>query len=123
MAATLLVGAATAPSASAVPRDPKSVTIAQQCTDGTGTILTMHPGLGKALWDVTTQVVSARPSYLIKSLVQDVYENGQYTGTFTYDFGQKVGLSDVFTCTYTESFTTPEGVLMTVVGASVKVRL
>ena len=67
--------------------------------------------------------MSARPSYLIKSLVQDVYENGQCTGAFAYDFEQKVGVSDVFTCTYAESFTTPEGVLMTVVGASVKVRL
>lgn len=80
--------------------------LAQNCTDGTGTILTLHPGIGKALWDVTTEVVSNAPSYLIKSIDQDVYVNDVFIGHFSYRFGQKVGLGDGFTCIYTENCTT-----------------
>ena len=119
----VLVSIAIMPSASAVPGDPNAVVVAQDCTDGTGTIVTLHPGTGKALWDVTTEVVSKSPSYLIKSIDHDVYVNGNFAGSFSYRFGNKVGLGDVFTCTYTETFTTPDGDLVEIYGTSDKVRL
>ena len=59
------------------------------------------------LRDVTTEVVSRSPSSLIKSIHHDVYVNGTSVGTFTYQFGQKVGLGEVFTCSYVERFTAP----------------
>jgi hypothetical protein len=123
LAMAIIVGVATVPSASAVPQDPKAFVLAQDCTDGTGTILTLHPGVGKALWDVTTEVVSKAPSYLIKRVDQDVYVNDVFIGHFTFRFGEKVGLGDEFTCTYTETFTTPDGDVVKVLGTGVKVRL
>jgi hypothetical protein len=123
MGLTIIVGFAIMPSASAVPQDPNAVVVAQDCTDGTGTIVTLHPGTGKALWDVTTEVVSKAPSYLIKGIDHDVYVNGSLVGSFSYRFGNKVGLGEVFTCTYTETFTTPGGDLVEIFGTSEKVRL
>ena len=123
LAATAAFGILTAPSAGAVPQDPNAVVVAQDCAADTGTIVVLHPGTGKALWDVTTEVVSKSPSYLIKSIHHDVYVNGTSVGTFTYQFGRKVGLGEVFTCSYVERFTAPNGDLVEIYGISDKVRL
>jgi hypothetical protein len=122
-ATTTLVGAASMSSASAVPQDPNGTVVAQECTGGTGSIVTLHPGAGKALWDVTTQVVSSAPSYLIKSVVLDIYENGEFVATDSFSFGNKTGVGEVVTCTFTETFTTPEGNLVEIFGSGDKVRL
>ena len=67
LAATIAFGVLTVPSAGAVPQDPNAVVVAQDCAADTGTIVVLHPGTGKALWDITTEVVSKSPSYLIKA--------------------------------------------------------
>ena len=41
---TIIMGIAFVPSGSAVPKDPNAVVVAQDCTDGTGTIVTLLPG-------------------------------------------------------------------------------
>jgi hypothetical protein len=122
-AATSFVGAATMSSASAVPQDPNATVIAQECTGGTGSIVTLHPGAGKALWDVTAQVVSKAPSYLIQSVELDIYVNGEFVGTDRFSFGNKTGVGDVVSCTFTETFTTPDGDLVEIFGSGDKVRL
>ena len=123
LAAAVAFGVLTVPSAEADPQDPNAVVVAQDCAADTGTIVVVHPGTGKALWDVTTEVVSKSPSYLIKSIHHDVYVNGTAVGTFTYQFGQKVGLGEVFTCSYVERFTAPNGDQVEIYGISDKVRL
>jgi len=123
LATATIVGAATMPSASAVPQDPNGTVLAQECAAGTGSIVTLRPGAGKALWDVTTEVVSKAPSYLIKSIVLDIYVNGEFIGTDTFLFGNKNGVGDIVTCTFTETFTTPEGDLVEIFGSGERVRL
>lgn len=122
LSATVALCLAAAPSASAVPRDPNAVVLTQNdCTAGTDTIVTLHPGAGKALWDLTTG--STAPSYLVKNITLDIYRNGEFQRTDTFEFGNKVGLDDVFTCSFYESFTTPDGALVEIFGSGEKVRL
>ena len=108
------------PAASAVPKDPNSTPVAQDCEGSTGVRIFLHPGVGKALWEVTAEA-TPDPNYLIKVLEHDEYVNGQYVGHFTYSFGNKTGLGDTFRCTFYETFTDPDGNFIEVYGTSYKV--
>jgi hypothetical protein len=110
-----------APAALALPQDPKAHTLASTCGDSTSVTLTLHPGIGKALWDVTSVDVTNSPSFLIKGIDQEVFVNGESIGMFAYRFGNKIGLGDPITCTYTETFTGANGELIEVHGTSYRV--
>ena len=116
LALTLVV----VPAASAVPQDPNSTPVSQDCEGSTGVRIFLHPGVGKALWEVTAEA-TPNPNYLIKVLEHDEYVNGQYIGHFTSRFGNKTGLGDTFRCTFYETFTDPDGNLIEVYGTSYKV--
>ena len=106
-----------APAASAVPRDPNAVAVPVQCDGGTW-VTYLHPGIGAALWDVTTEDVTNAPNALIKSIDQDVYVNGEFIGTFHYSNGNMTGLGEADTCTYYESFTDRDGNFIEIYGTS-----
>ena len=108
------------PAASAVPQDPNSTPVSQDCEGSTGVRIFLHPGLGDILWEVTAEATHD-PNYLIKVLEHDEYVNGQYIGHFTYSFGNKTGLGDTFRCTFYETFTDPDGNFIEVYGTSYKV--
>jgi hypothetical protein len=108
------------PAASAVPQDPNSMAVSQDCEGSTGARVFLHPGVGDALWEVTAEA-TPDPNYLIKVLEHDEYVNGQYIGHFTYSFGNKTGLGDTFRCTFYETFTDPDGNFIEVYGTSYKV--
>jgi hypothetical protein len=109
-----------APAALSVPKGP-NVTVVQQACDGGTWVTYLHPGTGKALWDVTTEVVTNGPNALIKAIDQEIFVNGESIGVFSFRFGNKTGLGDSFTCTYVESFTAPNGDAIEVHGTSYKV--
>ena len=94
-----------------VPAAPNAVRVLQDCDGSTSASLFLHPGLGKALWDITTDDVANEPGALIKAIDHDVYLDGEYLGTFHYSFGNKVGLGEPVLCTYHEQLTTPDGVV------------
>ena len=109
-----------APAASALPQDPNATPVPQDC-DGELRVF-LRPGGGIALWDVTVEDVTPDPNYLLKTREVDVYINGQFIGHFVDSFGNKTGLGETFTCTFSESFTDPvTGNLIEVFGTSEKV--
>jgi hypothetical protein len=108
-----------APAASAVPQDPNATPVEQDC-DGELRVF-LRPGSGIALWDVTVEDVTPDPNYLLKTRELDVYVNGVLTEQIVDSFGNKTGLGETFTCTFSESFTDPVGNLIVIVGTSEKV--
>jgi hypothetical protein len=108
-----------APAASAVPQDPNATPVLQDC--GGELRVFLRPGAGIALWDVTVEDVTPDPNYLLKTREIDVYRNGELIEQFVDSFGNKTGLGETFTCTFSESFTDPDGNLIEVVGTSEKV--
>ncbi|HEY3023017.1 MAG TPA: hypothetical protein VGK11_05215 [Actinomycetota bacterium] len=120
VAGALALSLVLVPAASAVPQDPNSTPVSQDCEGSTGVRIFLHPGAGKALWEVTAEA-TPDPNYLIKVLEHDEYVNGQYIGHFTYSFGNKTGLGDTFRCTFYETFTDPDGNFIEVFGTSYKV--
>lgn len=110
-----------APAASAVPQDPNSTPVPQDCEGSTGVRVFLHPGAGIALWEVTVEEVTPDPNYLLKTRELDVYINGEFTGHFVDSFGHKTGLGETFVCTFEESFTDPDGNLVEIFGTSYRV--
>ena len=110
-----------APPASAVPQDPNSTPVPQDCEGSTEPRVFLHPGAGIALWEVTFEDVTPDPKYLLKTREVDIYINGQFIGHFVDSFGNKTGLGETFTCTFYETFTDPDGNLVEVFGTSYKV--
>ena len=110
-ALALVVVAAPGTAFAGVPQGPNVTEVVQDCAGSPSLTLFLHPGLGKALWDITTVDVTSGPNSLIKSIDQQVFLNDQFVGTFHYSFGNKVGLGDPVVCTYHEHFTTPDGVV------------
>jgi hypothetical protein len=108
-----------APAASAVPQDPNATPVEQDC-DGELRVF-LRPGSGIALWDVTVEDVTPEPNYLLKTRELDVYVNGVLTEQIVDSFGNKTGLGETSTCTFSESFTDPDGNLIVIVGTSEKV--
>jgi hypothetical protein len=108
-----------APAASAVPQDPNATPVPQDC-DGELRVF-LRPGAGIALWDVTVEDVIPDPNYLLKTRELDVYVNGELTAQLVDSFGNKTGLGETSTCTFSESFTDPDGNLVEVFGTSEKV--
>lgn len=108
-----------APAASAVPQDPNSTPVPQDCEGSTRVFL--HPGAGIALWEVTVEDVTPDPNYLLKTRELDVYINGEFIEHIVDSFGHKTGLGETFTCTFYETFTDPDGNLIEVFGTSDKV--
>ena len=106
-----LVLAAPVTALAGVPQGPNAVRVLQICDGSTSATLFLHPGLGKALWDITTDDVANGPDALIKTIDHEVYLDGEYVGTFHYSFGNKVGQGEPVVCTYHEHFTTPDGVV------------
>jgi hypothetical protein len=108
-----------APAASAVPQDPNSTPVLQDC--GGELRVFLRPGAGIALWEVTFEDVTPDPNYLIKTREIDVYVNGELIEHFVDSFGNKTGLGETSTCTFSESFTDPDGNLIEVFGTSDRV--
>lgn len=106
-----LVVAVPATAFAAVPQGPNVVEVVQDCEGSASPTLFLHPGLGKALWDITTADVTSGPNALIKAIDHQVYLNAQFIGTFHYSFGNKVGQGDPVVCTYHEQLATPDGVV------------
>lgn len=102
----------------AVPQDPKSIEITIDCEELGHLIVTVHPGLGKPIWDVSSAEVLNKPSYMLKSIDQDVYVDGVFIGTFSYRFGNKFGVGTPIACTYQESLIDRDGHLIEVDGNS-----
>lgn len=112
--------------ASAIPQDPNSTPVPQDCdldpTDWESVFL--HPGAGRVVWDVTeADDVTPGPNHLIQALELDVYVNDGFVGHFTSTYGRKTGLGDTFVCTFVETGTTPNGDQLVVYGTSYKVAI
>ena len=112
--------------ASAVPQDPNSTPVPQDCdsdpTDFESVFL--HPGAGRVLWDVTDEdEVTPGANYLIQAVELDVYVNGELVDRFGATYGNKTGRGDTFVCTFVETGTTPNGDSLVVYGTSWKVAL
>ena len=105
-----------ATSAGAAPIDSPQAVVVQADCEGVGTVLVLHPGIGKPLWDVSSAEVTGGPDYMIKSLAEDVHVNGVFIGSFTYSFGNRVGQGEPITCTFYESFIDDAGNLIEVYG-------
>jgi len=121
----VLVGASlTAGPAAAAPNDsPQAVRVDVVC-EGASTTIVMHPGGGKALWDVSTGDAANGPDYLIKSLTGSGTLNGEPLGPFSFSFGKRVGQGAPITCAFHEEITDPEtGDLLVVDGVAQDVRL
>ena len=108
-----------APAASAVPQDPNAMPVPQDC--GGELRVFLRPGAGIPLWEVTFEDVTPDPNYLLKTRELDVYVNGELIEQVVDSFGNKTGLGETFTCTFSESFTDPDGNLFEVFGTSEKV--
>ena len=96
----------------AVPQDPKSFEVTLDCEGLDDLIVVVHPGIGKALWDVSSAEVSNKPNYKIKSVDQDVFVDGVFIGSFSYRFGNKFGVGTPIKCTYQESLIDADGHLI-----------
>jgi len=105
-ALTLLMVPATA---LGYPQDPYATPVYQQCEGTTEVIVFLHPGAGIALWDITTEDVTTGPNHLIKEVFLDFYRNDVYTNSGHRSFGERVGQGDPMRCTFTETWTYPNG--------------
>jgi hypothetical protein len=108
-----------APAASAVPQDPNATPVEQDC-DGELRVF-LRPGAGIVLWDVTVEDVTPDPNYLLKTRELDVYRNGVLIEQIVDSFGNKTGLGETSTCTFSESFTDPDGNFIEIFGTSERV--
>jgi hypothetical protein len=112
--------------ASAIPQDPNSTPVPQDCdsdpTDWERVFL--HPGAGRVLWEVTDDDhVTPGPNYLIQAVELDVYVNDEFVGQFGSTYGNKTGLGDTFVCAFVETGAAPNGDEIVVYGTSWKVAI
>jgi hypothetical protein len=105
-------------SAHAAPIDSPQAVVVQADCEGLGTVLVLHPGIGKPMWDVSSAEVTGGPDYMIKSIDEDVYMNGDFIGSFTYSFGNRVGQGESIRCTFYETFIDDGGNLIEVYGVA-----
>lgn len=108
--------------ASAIPQDPNSTPVPQDC--GSDQRVFLHPGAGRVLWEVTDEEdVTPGANYLIQALELDVYVNDLFVGHFGSTYGKKTGLGDTFVCTFVETWTAPNGDEVVAYGTSWKVAI
>jgi hypothetical protein len=104
------------PTAVAEPaNNPTQVHVPVDCEGSSATLL-MHPGLGKGVWDISTEDVSNSPDFLIQHIFIEFYVNGEFQGDGHFDFGKKTGQTDRTVCDTTESFVDGAGNQLLAVG-------
>jgi hypothetical protein len=100
------------------PSDP-TVRVTLECEGFASTIVVTHPGLGKAIWDITSGQISNGPDYHLKRIELTVYRNGTLWDAGVWSFGTKNGM-DAVTCNQTaETWTDEAGNTFTAVGTTV----
>lgn len=105
-ALTLLLAPA---AALAYPQDPQAAPVVKDCEGSTGLIVVLHPGVGRAFWDITADEVTAGRDYLVSEISLDFYVNDVYSHTSDRSWGNRVGQGEPIRCTFTETWTFPNG--------------
>lgn len=94
--AGVLFAGTLAATASAVPKENTRSTVS--CL-GASVTLVMHPGnAAPVLWDISTEDVANKPSYIIKEVAGEVFVDGQSQGTFSFSNGQMLGFGEPLQC-------------------------
>ena len=117
LAATILPAGA----AIAAPSNP-IVRVTLECETFTNTIVVTHPGLGKAVWDITSGQISNGPDYHLKRIELTVYRNGILWDSGVWNFGTKNGMDAVSCTQLDETWVDEEGNTFTAVGVTVLAR-
>ena len=90
------LAATVASTVAAVPQERTRSTV--ECL-GASVSLVMHPGnAAPVLWDISTEDVADKPSYIIKEVSGEVFVDGQSQGTFSFSNGKMVGLGEPLQC-------------------------
>ena len=119
LATSLALTLSLAPAAAGAPiKSPQAVRVQAKCEGSPDTVLLLHPGIGKPIWDISRGVATGGPDYMIKSITDEVFVNGTSIGAFTYSFGNRVGQGEPITCTYHETFVDASGNAIDVYGVS-----
>lgn len=106
LAAAMILGPVTA---SAAPNGaPNLTTVELECA-GSTTTLVFHPGLGKAVWDISLGSAETGPDLLIVEITQHAVAGGEVVGDFVFRFGKHTGKGDPMSCDYEEHFTAEDG--------------
>jgi hypothetical protein len=104
--------------ADAAPSAP-NVRVSLECEGFSSVIVVTHPGLGKAVWDITSGEISNGPDYHLKRIELTVYRNGTRWDSGVWTFGTKNGMEAV-TCNQTaETWTDDAGNTFNAVGVTV----
>ena len=105
LAATMIFG----PAASAAPNGAPNLTTVELDCAGSTTTLVFHPGLGKAVWDISLGEADRGPDLLIVEITQHAVIGGEVLGDFVFRFGKHTGKGAPMACDYEEHFLAEDG--------------